>query len=125
MNIQLPDEVEKRMNSQYEHMKKNEYSRVSLCNEINCHVWPKIIPFKPKDWDYLTYQDKMKNKFLAFIFYILQKITPLKEQYRHWHIVYLNRTNDEFEKWWVENELSCVLLFKKITSWNAWNGGKN
>jgi hypothetical protein len=77
-------------------------------NSLNNWEWPVDMPGKPKNFDGLKEHDMnstVKTKFSTInkIMMAILKIAGLKE-IMHWHHVNkLNETEEEFQKWWVDN----------------------
>lgn len=92
------------------------FSQDELCeiyHNVNEWRWDDRLGDKPEGFDSLPdfnwrlrhkiARRKTKEEIIGPVFREIKKLVPEKELLRHHHIVNLGRTNEEFEKWW-ENE---------------------
>jgi hypothetical protein len=74
-------------------------------NTLNNWEWPDDLIGKPEFWDNLFDYLENKNEVSKFVIItpiqnIIEQLIGRKECLRWHHIHNLDRTNDEFEKWW-------------------------
>lgn len=90
--------------------------------------WPWFIPFKPKNWGYLTFTKKIQNKWRNFICDILKQIVSCKELHRVYYIdptqSTRHNTREEFDLWWGKSKTLCLEYWgKEKVIHNAIYGG--
>lgn len=88
-----------------------------FCTQINNWEW--IFPEYKEYYDNLSpyfFRRREKSTIISPIHAYLNSIVLLKESFRDWHLTTCNRTNEEFEIWWVENEtrIRSYSVYKNI-----------
>lgn len=83
-------------------------SLAAIWNTLNCFKWDSRLGDKPKNYDDLPdfkphIKKGTKREYISPIMIEIEKIIGKKECLRWHHTHNLNRTIDEFEKWWTVN----------------------
>ena len=103
------------MNIDFTQFNTEELARIH--NILNRWDWPEQLGDKPENWDTMRDHDYLrdsneitKHVIITPIMAEIKNIIGLKECLRWHHLNNLDRSNEQFEKWWKKEEKSGFIV---------------